>query len=110
MCPEPGWVVGARTVSDREVATERTRMYLQRVLAVTTHPGSPLENTVRQQWCINYVGDKPDRFFVTGLLAGAERVTGKHLLDTGVDIGPGFLIGFLVANPAHRYTFPDHTL
>ena len=41
--PELGWVLTARTVSDREVATELTRTYLQRVLAVNTHPGSPLD-------------------------------------------------------------------
>jgi len=39
--PEPGWVVGARTVSDKDVATELTGKYSQRVLAVNTHPGSP---------------------------------------------------------------------
>ena len=31
----------ARTVSDMDVATELTRMYSQRVLVITTHPGSP---------------------------------------------------------------------
>ena len=41
MYPEPGWVVIAGTVSDRDVATEPTRMYLWRVLAITTHSGSP---------------------------------------------------------------------
>jgi len=42
-CPEPGWELGARTVSDKDVATEFTGMYLQRVLAVNTHPGSPTD-------------------------------------------------------------------
>ena len=37
---EPGWVVTARTVSDMDVAPERTGMYSQRVLAVTTRRGS----------------------------------------------------------------------
>ena len=48
--PELGWELIARTVSDREVATELTRTYLQRVLAINTLPGSPPDNTVRQQW------------------------------------------------------------
>ena len=49
-CPEPEWLVITRTVSDREVATEPTGTCLWRVLAITSHPGSPPTNYVGQQW------------------------------------------------------------
>ena len=62
-CPEQGWVLGARTVSDRDVATELTGMYSQRVLAVGTHPGSPLPT---------------DR--LTGTAVGKACLPGVHFL------------------------------
>ncbi|MGB7450679.1 MAG: hypothetical protein WBM36_00970, partial [Lysobacterales bacterium] len=48
-CPELGWVLTARTVSDMDVATERTWMCSQRVLAIDTRPGSPPFNRVGQK-------------------------------------------------------------
>ena len=65
VCPELGWVLTARTVSDKDVATEPTWMSLWRVLAVSTRPNSPTGfKYAEQHRILSYFTLSPGRLMV----------------------------------------------
>ena len=73
---KPGRGVTAGTVSDRDVATERTWMYLQRVLAVTPRPGSHeqvmprVDRETGPGYKLGGTAVDPTPFFITACNAG----------------------------------------
>ena len=77
--PEPGWVVTARTVSDKDVATEPTWMSSWRVLAIITHPGSPLiaqwDSSASETFLLTRSAEVSDDAFSTIRAAGLAGVT-----------------------------------